>query len=202
MRCKPRRLSRRNDHGVVMVEAVIVTPIVMLFLFFILEYGIVFKDYTSVGNAGTYASRAGAAAGDDTNADWQILQAINDNSAALARGDIQRIVVYSATDTDDTINSVAPLCRTSATSIAGTCNIYRAADLTAPVSRFGCDAVTDLDLAFCPSLRSTTLSPPAGPPSYIGIYIEYETSTLTNFFRRTFTFRSDSVTRLEPRRYS
>lgn len=72
-------------------------PLFLLLVFGVMEFGLALKTHLSYAQAVTDAVRAGSAAGVDSNADGEILDAL---SAALA-GDhatsIQRVLIYRAT---------------------------------------------------------------------------------------------------------
>jgi hypothetical protein len=183
-----------------MTEAALISPLFFALLFGVIEMGILFRDHLTITNATRDGARTAAASGSDVDADWRILQTINQSAAAASRGDIQLIVIFKATSTSDK----APAACTAGSPIDGVCNVYHAADFARPQSDFVC-ADNMLDKRFCPF---GPLSP-TGPPyyrdtrmsslGYIGVYIEMRHRYVTGFFGKTVTIRDTSVVRIEPR---
>ena len=183
-----------------MTEAAIISPVFFALLFGVIEMGILFRDHLTITNATRDGARTAAASGGDIDADWRILQTINQSAAAADRGDIQRIVIFKATSTSDKPTAT---CK-AGTAVDGVCNVYTVADLTRPVSDFNCTSNL-VDRRFCPSGPIS----PTGPPywrdtrmsalGYIGVYIEMRHRYVTGFFGASIQIRDTSVVRIEPR---
>src|SRR5688572_19402987 len=114
----------RRTRGAAMTEAAIISPVFFALLFGVIEMGILFRDHLTITNASRDGARTAAASGSDVDADWRILQTINQSSAAAGRGDIQRIVIFKATSTSDKPSAT---CK-AGTAVDGVCNVYTAAD--------------------------------------------------------------------------
>jgi hypothetical protein len=185
-----------------MTEAAIISPVFFALLFGVIEMGILFRDHLTITNATRDGARTAAASGSDIDADWRILQTINQSAAAASRGDIQRIVIFKATSTSDKPSAT---CK-AGTSVDGVCNVYTVADIARPVTDFTCSG-TSPDKRFCPFGPAPPLSP--GPPyyrdtrmsglGYIGVYIEMRHRYVTGFFGASVTIRDTTVVRIEPR---
>jgi len=183
-----------------MTEAALISPLFFALLFGVIEMGILFRDHLTITNATRDGARTAAAAGSDVDADWRILQTINQSAAAASRGDIQRIVIFKATSTSDKPSAA---CK-AGTAVDGVCNVYTAADFARPQSDFDCSNLL-LDKRFCPFGPIS----PTGPPyyrdtrmsalGYIGVYIEMNHRYVTGFFGKNVTIRDTSVVRIEPR---
>ena len=93
---RTRRLA--DDGGAVMVEAALITPLFIFLLFGTLEFGGLFRDYLTINDASASGARGAAIAGNDANADYQILQGIKASTNALTKTGIKKIIVYKATD--------------------------------------------------------------------------------------------------------
>ena len=117
-----------------MTEAAIISPVFFALLFGVIEMGILFRDHLTITNATRDGARTAAASGGDIDADWRILQTINQSAAAADRGDIQRIVIFKATSTSDKPTAA---CKTGP-GVDGVCNVYTVADFARPVSDFTC----------------------------------------------------------------
>ena len=103
-----RRRDRADDRGVTAVEAALITPIFMLVVIGIIEYGLVFKDQLAV----TSAVRAGARMASAepristfaTDAAAQVAKA----GAALPLADVDRLWVYQADASGHPMGPAAP----------------------------------------------------------------------------------------------
>ncbi|MEO8694136.1 MAG: TadE/TadG family type IV pilus assembly protein [Acidimicrobiales bacterium] len=183
-----------------MTEAALVSPLFFALLFGVIEMGILFRDHLTITNATRDGARTAAASGNDIDADWRILQTINQSAAAADRADIQRIVIFKATSTSDRPSAT---CK-AGTSVDGVCNVYTVADLARPVTDFTC-AASSPDKRFCPYGPIS----PAGPPyyrdtrmsalGYVGVYVEMRHRYVTGFFGASVMIRDTSVVRIEPR---
>ena len=183
-----------------MTEAAIISPVFFALLFGVIEMGILFRDHLTITNATRDGARTAAASGNDVDADWRILQTINQSAAAANRGDIQRIVIFKATSTSDKPTAA---CK-AGTAVDGVCNVYTVADLSRPQSDFDCSNLL-LDERFCPSGPTS----PPGPPyyrdtrmsalGYIGVYVEMRHRYVTGFFGASVMIHDTTVVRIEPR---
>ena len=177
-----------------MVEFAIIAPLFVLLLFGTIELGYAFMDRETVQNASLTGARVGSSEGTNTNADYDILQAVKKAGSAMSAAKVKFIVVYKASSYTA---SVPSSCLTA--SQAGTCNRYTGSNLTSAASSFGC-ASGALDIAWCPNTRKVALSGANGPPDYIGVYIQGRHDNLTGLFGKGYDFKSDTVIRLEPQR--
>jgi hypothetical protein len=66
----------RNEQGVALVEMAIVTPLLVLLVFGILEFGLVFRDRLTVANGTQSAGRVTAILGNSQDADMATLDAV------------------------------------------------------------------------------------------------------------------------------
>ena len=178
-----------------MVEAAFVTPVFLALLLGLMEIGLYMNDYLAVANTVRGGARAASVAGNDMYADYYILQAIKEESAAIPRQQIQDIVVYKATafGTDPNANCLA------GTAVAGQCNVYHAGDLDKAESHFGCIVSENLDYYWCPTTRSV-LGSGAGP-DYVGVYIHITHPWITKMFGSGQDITDESVIRLEPQQF-
>jgi hypothetical protein len=72
----PGTLHGRNEHGATMVEMAIVTPLLLLLVFGILEFGLVFRDRLAIANGTQSAGRVAAILGNRIGSDMAVLEAI------------------------------------------------------------------------------------------------------------------------------
>lgn len=196
MRRRTRAKGHRRCRGAALTEAAIVSPIFFALIFGVIEMGVMFRDQLTISNATRDASRAAAASGNEIDADYRILQAVQQSAAAAARNDIQKIIVFKAGGPSATVPA-------SCTAIAGTggvdgvCNVYQVGDLARPPGDFNC-AVTAVDRYLCPTSvanRDTRLA----SLGYIGIYVQLNHRYVTGFFGTTVNIRDTTVVRIEPK---
>lgn len=176
-----------------LVEAAFITPVLFFLLFSILEFGMAFRDYLAVANTTRDGARAASVYGNDSSADFEILQTVADASNVIDRRDIERIVVFEATGP----NSVVPTSCANGTP-GSTCNVYTAAALDLAETEFGCRTDRNLDRYWCPTSRKTALAGTNGPPDYVGVWIKVNHIWVTGLFGRSLTFTDSTIMRLEP----
>jgi hypothetical protein len=194
-----------RQRGAVLVEAALLTPIVLLLVFGTMEMGYAFYGKLTVNHMSVAGARAASGGANDVLSDYHMLEAVEDAATGMASSDISLIVVYRAATSDDRVPSG---CLTSSItdspSVRG-CNRYTAADLDLAESEFGCvgppGPTIKVDSYWCPTDRKSALLADAGngPPDYVGVYVKAEYHNLFGLFGETFTFTSDTVIKIEPR---
>lgn len=185
------RSTAERDRGAVLIEAAFVTPVFVLLLFAILEFGFGFADRLGTEDLSLSAARIGSASGNDTLADHSILKRVK--GSTFTTGAIDMVVVYKATGPNSTVPSN---CLNA--SQAGSCNRYLPSQFSLPETKFGCGPLA-IDTAWCPTTRKTALTGANGPPDYIGVYVSVSHPTITTAFGQKWTFKFDSVIRVEPK---
>lgn len=86
----------RAERGATAVEAALVTPVILLFVFGILEFGLFFKDALSASDATKSGVRIASAHPRTTSYAQDAADRVQEASAALARRDIEQLWVYKA----------------------------------------------------------------------------------------------------------
>ncbi len=152
---------RKRERGAVLVESALVVPLVMLLIFAVIWGGFVFRTYLTVDHAASTGARSATIAGNEPDADYQILQKIRPDLTALGKSSLQRIIVYPATKFEQPPSAA---CLASGTG----CNTYDSTDFNRPSSAFSVGGAYTKDDKFSSSTRSVT----AGTTSFVGIYIE------------------------------
>lgn len=186
-----------------MVEAAFITPLFMLLLFGIIEWGFATYDRETAANMSIVGARSASGNGADSDADYKILQQIKGASAGTAASKIRQVIIYRATGAGD---RVPPACLTASvqnTPSTRGCNRYTGADLALDQTQFGCvgppGPAQKIDRFWCPTTRKTALTGINGPPDFIGVYIDMQHDMITGLFGRTFSFTTDTVFQIEPR---
>jgi hypothetical protein len=190
-----------GDRGAVIVEAALAAPVFFLLLFGIIEFAIFVNGNLTIANTTADAARSAAVFGNAPEADFNLVQAVKDDSDDGPRTDIVRIVVFKASGPDD---SVPSSCKSGTPQTVGTatnpgvgsCNVYTPAahfGSTDP-TEFDCDAVSPSRF-YCPTRRNVAAN---DPPDYLGVYIQMRHSFLTGLFGGGRTLERTSIVRLEP----
>ena len=180
------------------MEMALVVPLLVLFAFGGIEFGMAWGDRLTVQTAVRAGVRVGSAQATVSTADQSLLLATGAALTDLGLTNIRYVVVYKSATTD----GVVPATCLTATphSVSGSCNAYTGAQLaqvvagTAPASWFGC-GVGSLDLSWCPTGRQAVQ---ALNNDYLGVWVKASRPMLTGFFGTTITIADDAVMRLEP----
>ncbi len=194
-----------HERGAVLVEAALVTPLVFMLLFGVIEFGYAFYGKLTVNNMSVVGARAASGGGNDVLADYQVLQSVAGANTGISSSDVQLVIVYRATGPSDRVPTsclTASVGNSYTSSVRG-CNRYVGSDLARPSSDFGCDGPLGPDTLndhyWCPTDRHYTLTGTTGPPDYIGVYVKANHRNLTGLLGSSVTFATDTVMRIEPR---
>jgi Flp pilus assembly protein TadG len=199
----PGRPRCTGDDGTIIVEAAFLTPIFIVLIFGLIEFGGAFRDYLTVANGASQGTRMSAIQGNNSAADWETLQAIKKAMGAVPRSQITRIVIFTATGPSSTVPAA---CKTATSGVSGTCNIFFQSDLaytTTPATWIATGTCgTTNPIACWPSTnRKVNLTvATGGPPDYVGIYIEVLHPWVTGLFGANITLSDTSITQLEPQK--
>lgn len=181
----------RGDRGATLVEAAIVTPLLLLFIFGIFEFGLAFRDYLTVANSARDGVRTASVAGVELDADYRTLMAIADAAAILPDDAIEEIVIFKATGPNDT---PAANCES-----AGTCNRYVASDLQRPAEEFGCHTSTIApnapDRHWCPNTREVSVGTGL---DFIGVQVLVNHEYVTGLFGADVALEDQLILKVEP----
>jgi hypothetical protein len=85
---------RKGEDGATLVEAAIILPVLILIIVTIMELGLAFKDFLTTDFAAKEGARVGALAGNDVDADCDIIQAIVAGYSATDFDDLQGITIF------------------------------------------------------------------------------------------------------------
>ncbi len=180
----------QRERGNALVEAAIITPLLITLLLGVVEFAMLAKDNMTVGNGSRAGARVGSAAGQDPLADYNILKAVEGATSGLAT--VDKVVVYHATSPS---GAVPPGCLTGA-GVAGVCNVYTGTDLAISQAAFQAAGFTKDD-SWSAGSRVTSQSAPGGP-DYLGIYVEGTHQSVTNLILTNRVVKDDVIMRLEP----
>ena len=206
-----RRLS--GDDGSALVEAGLMSPVMFFIFLAIVEFGFFFSSYDAVGRAASDGVRAASVLGNDSAADWEILQSIKASVAGIDASRVEKIVIFKAKGPE----TVAPVACTAGAGraratvgtltkpLVGSCNGYTGpADLTGGTvkAQYGCVTPNNLSEGYCPTSRKVAFTGVDGPPDFIGVYIRYTHHYVTGLFGSTHVLTETMITRAEPQTVS
>ena len=198
-------LAKGRERGAVLVEAAILTPVVLALVFGTMEMGYAFYGKLTVNHMSVAGARAASGGANDVLSDYNMLQAVKSAATGMSNNDISLVVVYRASSPDDRVPSNCLTASVTNTSSVRGCNRYTAASLSLASTQFGCvgppGPTTKIDIFWCPTIRKSALLPDAGngPPYYVGVYVKGIHHNLFGVFGASFTFTSDTVIKIEPR---
>jgi len=192
--------ARPRQRGAALVEAALVTPIFVLFIFAIFEFGLLFRSYLTTTAASSEAARAASVASGGPTADYLVVQSMAHGLAPQNVENMVKMVVYHA-DAPDA--DVPAGCLTGP--VTDVCNFYTSAaveldylkDDGTRTPHWGCGP-NSVDIHFCPLDRDSSIEPPG--PGYVGVYVETRHQYLTGFFGQEQVLTDTTVVRIEPGR--
>jgi hypothetical protein len=178
-----RRLT--GDEGAVLVEFALFAPVLMLLAMGLLEFGIIWRDKSTVHTATRAGARAGSnsfvGGGQHQDADFNTLLAVKAGLAQIPADDIVRVVIYSASSSD---GAPSEACATHDPgnglygSPGGQCNVYTG-EFIDTMSTAWSDWNEGYDNGWEPDARDTY---EFGGYSYVGVYIELDHPYVTGIF--------------------
>ncbi len=203
MRSAPRR---RRDRGAVLIEIAFVVPVLLFILAGAFEYGLLFRDTLTAGDAVSDAARIGAIVGPDTtadgrSADFEVIRTVREGLSALGDQQIDYIVVFRAANTGDAPeDQLTTQCR-NGISVNTLCNAYDAAEAFAAVEAadtgyFKCAGSETAACAWDPKSRRD--GPSVDQIETLGVYVKLERDGITSLFADSFTITRAAIARLEP----
>lgn len=194
----------RDDGGAALVEAAFLTPVFFLILIGILEYGLVFRDYLTLGNGTLAGARMASVQGDSPDADFQIIKAVKKATSPSSTNVIKKLVVFKASGPASTISAACAALTPGSTSTTSVCNAYGPATdwaaVDSPTNAVNYNCTTPgRSKGYCPTSRNTKLGPGLAP-DFVGVYLEFNHAYLTKMFGNSITLTDTTITQLEPQR--
>ncbi|MCC5951970.1 MAG: pilus assembly protein [Acidimicrobiia bacterium] len=211
----PRRF---DDRGSAVIEAALVSPIVLILLLAVFDYGLLFRDYLTMGDAVGDATRAGAVQGnrpafiDDgsgnqvgVTADFVIASTMRQGLVGLPIESITGIVVFRAGGPalGSPLEQVPDVCKNGSSSVGAACNYYNARDAFEAVaagdgSFFQCTGGSGSACGWPPGTRED--GPSVMDIDYLGVYLEIDRSFVTGIVGDEQNLEYAAIQRLEPGR--
>lgn len=113
--------ANEKERGAALVEMAFVTPLLLMMVFGIVEFGMAFHERLTVANSTQTAARIGSALGTDEQTDYEIVQAIAQGLETLPNAGVG-IVKYVAIFEADSNGNPTTTCAIPGGSSA--CNVY------------------------------------------------------------------------------
>jgi len=199
------RLARRDadakSRGATLVEFALIAVILFTLIFGIIEGAFAVRARNAVDNAVNDAARAGAVAGSNSDADWQVLNQLVGRGAHQA-SDIQYVTVYNATSGSEgsdpeacELDGSSQVCQClSGVPQAGICNVYGPNTLEQVNTNRAAFVDGSLGTQWPPATRGT-----ADTLGFIGVYVRSNYEPIFNqiFFEWNFDLNAQDLQALE-----
>ncbi len=174
------RRRPRGERGAVAVEAALVTPMFILLVVGIIEFGMFFKDYLSVASAVRAGVRTASAEPRISTYAQDAADSVAAEGTAFNRGQVQELWVYKA----NTANQFP----TGTSTFAGGCTTcvkfrWNGTRFTPTYSNWA--AITQKACSY-------------NPPDRIGVYLKTRHNAFTKFVFSSITIQESAVLRFEP----
>jgi len=173
---------RRREGGAVAVEAALVTPLLLLLIFGIIEFGMFFKDYLAVSSASRAGVRIASAEPRMATFADDAANAVLREGAALNPELIEEVWVYDA-DSDGYPEGGSG----SFTSCS-------------PCVKYKYDSATETMKAYSDTWPASAQNACQNDPGRdsVGIYVQYEHTSVSGLVFETTTITDHTVLSLEP----
>jgi hypothetical protein len=216
---------RRGDRGASVLEAAVVAPVLLLLVLGVFEFGLVYRDYLSVGDAVGDAAHIGSIQGNakvpaspapgapNVTPDYSMVRTLREGTAGIPPEWIEKIVIFRVgffERNQPAMDLVPDSCRYGNSSNAGDqCNVYPA------FAAFYAVQEGEINYFNCPS-DETTGETGTGPREcgwpysersdgpvreeidYVGVYVKLDRDLVTGVFGDEFSIEQAQVLRLEP----
>lgn len=177
-----RRDRRRQQRGAVAVEAALITPVLIVLIFGMIDFGLLFKDYLAVTSASRAGVRIASAEPHQTGFAQDAADQVAREGRALESSNIEEVWVYKSQANGYPIGS-------SSTAVTG-CSVC---------VKFHPDANGNL-IAYSTTWTANQQNACAGTGTRdtVGVYVEYDHPATIGLFFDTFTLKDHTVMALEP----
>ena len=180
-----KHIRSRGEKGATLVEAAIILPVLILLVVTIMELGLAFKDFLTTDFAAKEGARVGALAGNDINADCDIIQSVVAGYSASDFADLQGVTIFRVDD--------------SGNAVGGTSNTWTFANNPGDDPTDCADWSQSAPLAWPPMNRKVSLGP-GDDLDILGITIDTRHEWITGVppWNGQMTIVRTAIQRLEP----
>lgn len=216
MRRTPKERRCRGEGGAVLIEAIVVLPLLLMFVFGIAEFGFAYHDNITLTTTTRSGARVSSNLANHRRADYETLKTIVAalGSSSIGLDNIEGVLIFNANGTTDT-EIVPANCFNAAgnpqssTDSGAECNFYDTGQITDVASmtpaqvivRFGAESATGCvaaawDKAFCPTDRNRTPNPQT---EYVGVWVQINHDYTTGLLPwDSVTIEDSTVMGIEP----
>jgi hypothetical protein len=189
------RRGRERDRGAVLIEAAFVFPVLIMFVFGIIEYGLVFKDTLTLSSATRSGARIASAEPKQASYDDNAASAAAAALTALPSSGPQELWVYKAFT--DGLPCLNLLCASSTpfTTYCSVCTIYSWQPATRSFLEVPVTVHNNVDWN---ATGTNSQNACAGTPDSLGVYVKIQHKFITGLFGSVKTLTDHTVFRLEP----
>ena len=187
-----RRQNAEKERGAAMVELAFVLPLFILLIFGLIEFGLLFRERLTIASAVSSAARTGATMGQNDEADYRILQALE--AGLYDQVDASVLISVEIFQANPVTGAKAgPVDRYIYDGSLVGCKWSPCPDPSLAVIPYGSPAT------YPPSVRDTTLDPGGGGLDVLGVEVVYQHSTVTNLMPMLdMQLTERALVRLEP----
>jgi hypothetical protein len=180
-RLRARRALVRGDRGVAAVEAAIVTPVFILLVVGVVEFGLAFKDQLAVTSAVRAGARIASAEPRYANFASDAAAQVAKEGGAVNMNDVTALWVYKADSTGHPIGA------------GGTFN-----SCASSCMQFSWDSATGSFVQASGSWPAASQDACVGEEDSVGVYLQLNHVGVTQLFFNSLGLHSYTVMRLEP----
>jgi Flp pilus assembly protein TadG len=184
---------RRSERGAVAVEAALITPVLVLILFGIIEFGLVFKDDLAITSAVRAGARMGSAEPEVSTFAQDAANQVGREGTALDPTKITQLWVYRADPAN--INKDGRPVGGSVNSDGTFSNCTTCVKFT-----WNSSSKTFVPRSDSPGWNGTTINACQNDPNRdsVGVYMEFKHSAVTGLIFNNMTLHSHTVMSFEP----
>ncbi len=183
------RRRQHGERGAALIEFVMVIPLLFVLLIGIAELGIAMRDWLTVTSATRSGARVGTAAGQDDQADFLMLQAIESAMGVSDIDDVTSVWIFRA-DPDDGSPTGD---RNEYSRVSSDCGWSPCPDFSGGSGSYGG--------AWIPSVRNVTVAT-GQDLDMLGVRINFDHEWLSEFLGfPTGRWKDDAVMRMEPQQF-
>jgi hypothetical protein len=183
---RARARRARGEKGAVAIEAAILTPLLILLLFGIIEFGMLFKDWLAVTSSVRAGTRMASAEPRITTFAQDAADQVAKEGAALDMGNVQELWVYKAQTTGS--NAGYPVGGDSSFNGCSSC------------VKFHWSAASKTFVAYSNTWSATAQNACQGDSAHdsVGVYLKIVHPGVTGLIFGNMTIKEHSVMSLEP----
>jgi len=200
-----------GDSGAALMETAIIAPVFLLIVLGIMEYGLIFRDFLTLGDGIADSAKFGAIQGGSVTStgdtgDYTMMNLLRQNLAAVPSAWVTKVIIYRGvppvTPNLAPLAQVPTVCKNgTVSSTAFKCNVYIPQEAfreaqNANGAYFKCVLGLGAACGWDPITRKN--GPKNADIEYVGVYVKLVRSMPTKLFGSTYTLEQANIQRIEP----